>query len=114
MAKGSCILGLVTVFLALTPWTIVEGVEITDIFTVQTGANNGGCDSRLGVLDQWLSEGIQSLDTALLAIENYNTLEEVRKSMSVVFGIADVGLIYPETKTKSQTYYAVERVRSKF
>lgn len=90
MAKVSFLLGQITA-LALMLWTIAEAIDITDIFTVQTGTNNGGCDARLTVLDDWLSEIIQSLDTALVAILDYNNDERVRKSMSVIFGIADEG-----------------------
>ncbi|KAK4038077.1 hypothetical protein C8A01DRAFT_48254 [Parachaetomium inaequale] len=85
MAKHSFFLGLVTGLLALLPCTIA--VEITDLFTVQPGARDGGCDDRAAVLDQWLSEGIDSIDVALNAIDEYRQDPRVRRAMSVIFGI---------------------------
>ncbi|KAK8122175.1 hypothetical protein PG984_010845 [Apiospora sp. TS-2023a] len=85
MAKIAFLLGLAACLLHLLSRTIA--LEITDIFNVQPGASDGGCDDRAGVLDQWLSEGIESLDVALKAINNYRKDPEVRKSLSTIFGI---------------------------
>ncbi|GAW12854.1 hypothetical protein ANO14919_022250 [Xylariales sp. No.14919] len=58
--------------LGLTLLSRIVAVEIDDVFTVHPGPRDGGCDERLGTLDQWLSEAIESVDTALLAIDEYN------------------------------------------
>ncbi|KAL2802027.1 hypothetical protein BJX63DRAFT_438263 [Aspergillus granulosus] len=106
MAKRSFLLGLITGLLVLLPYTFA--VEITDIFTVQPGTREGGCDDRAAVLDQWLSEGIESIDVALNAIDQYNQDARVRRSMSAIFGIANTGRLgEPETSRA----IAVGRVR---
>jgi hypothetical protein len=110
MAKGPFFLGLITALLALLPCTIAEGIDITDIFTVQRGSSNGGCDNRLVILDQWLSETINSIFTALAAIDEYNEEEEVRQSMSIIFGIPDGGPGEPEPMTADKIAY----VKGKF
>ncbi|GKT58404.1 hypothetical protein ColTof4_12335 [Colletotrichum tofieldiae] len=106
MAKGSFLLGLITGLLALLSCTIA--VEITDIFTVQPGTLDGGCDGRAAVLDQWLSEGIESLDVTLNAIDEYNQDPRVRRSMSVIFGIANSGRLGGANTPRA---IAVKRVR---
>ncbi|KAL2872835.1 uncharacterized protein BJX67DRAFT_20775 [Aspergillus lucknowensis] len=105
MAKHSFLLALITAYLVLLPCTVA--VDITDIFTVQPGSSDGGCDDRAAVLDQWLSEGIESLDVALNAIDEYNQDIRVRRSMSVIFGISNSGPLRPNTARA----VAVGRVR---
>ncbi|RWA13178.1 hypothetical protein EKO27_g1887 [Xylaria grammica] len=77
--------------LGLTLLSRIVAVEIDDVFTVHPGPRDGGCDEQLGTLDQWLSEAIESVDTALLAIDDYNQDIRVRRSMSIFFGIANSG-----------------------
>lgn len=106
MAKVSFSLGLITGLLALLSCTVA--VDITDIFTVQPGGtNNGGCDDRPAVLDQWLSEAIESLDVALVAIDEYDQDPRVRRSMAAIFGITNSG------RLRGARAMAVETVRSK-
>jgi hypothetical protein len=107
MAKSSFLLCLITGLLAFLSRTIA--VEITDIFTVHSGTNDGGCDARAAVLDQWLSEGIESIDVALTAIDEYNQEIRVRRSMSSFFGIANSGPARDGTPRSD----AVNKVRGK-
>lgn len=95
MAKGFSLPGFVAVLLALLSCTIA--VEITEIFTVQDGTREGGCDHRAAVLDQWLSETIESIDTALRAIDEYDQEIRVRRSMSAFFHIANQGRLRPDS-----------------
>lgn len=105
MAKVSFSLGLITGLLALLSCTVA--VDITDIFTVQPGGtNNGGCDDRPAVLDQWLSEAIESLDVALVAIDEYDQDPRVRRSMAAIFGITNSG------RLRGARAMAVETVRN--
>jgi len=67
MATLSFVLGLITA-LVLTFLPCTNAVDITDLFTVQPGARDGGCNGREAMLDQWLSEGIESVHIALAAI----------------------------------------------
>ncbi|KAH7311223.1 hypothetical protein B0I35DRAFT_61850 [Stachybotrys elegans] len=76
----------------------VCAIEIYDIFTVDRTADvDGGCRSRLGVLDEWLSECIESIDIALSAIDDYRNDIRVRRSMSIFFGIHNSGRNQPES-----------------
>ncbi|KAM7214628.1 hypothetical protein V8F06_010027 [Rhypophila decipiens] len=86
MAKISFVLGLYTVFFSLVSTAVGEEVLITDIFTVQSGSN-GGCDSRMGTLDQWHEESINSLDVAITATQNWLNDMRVRQSMDFFFGL---------------------------
>ncbi|KAH8585528.1 hypothetical protein B0O99DRAFT_154103 [Bisporella sp. PMI_857] len=106
MAKCSFLLGLITGLLALLPCTIAEDIAITDIFTVQGGARDGGCDGREAVLDQWLSEGLESLDVALKALDEYNQRIEVRRSMDIIFGFRNQGPLRGEDRIAT-----VERIK---
>ncbi len=90
MAKPFILLALVANLLSLLSCTVAD-VEITDIFTVQPGASDGGCDSRAAVLDQWLSECLESLGVAISAIDEYDQDIRVRRSMSSFFGISNNG-----------------------
>ncbi|KAJ3491612.1 hypothetical protein NLG97_g5559 [Lecanicillium saksenae] len=76
--------------LTILPWAIA--VEITDIFTVQTGTDNGGCGNYMTELDNWLTEIDYSLHAAQEAIEDkYDQRVEVRRSMSHIFGVRNTG-----------------------
>ncbi|KAL2788776.1 hypothetical protein BJX66DRAFT_308231 [Aspergillus keveii] len=89
MAKCLFLLGLITGLLVLLPCTIA--VEMNDIFTVQSGTGDGGCDDRADVLDQWLSECIQSIDVTLLAMDRYDRDVRVRRALSTIFGLRNSG-----------------------
>jgi hypothetical protein len=64
-------------------------VEMNDIFTVQPGTRDGGCDDRAAVLDQWLEECIQSIYVTLQAMDQYEQQTKVRRALSTIFGIAN-------------------------
>lgn len=74
---------------------VVLGADIDDLFTVQTGNTHGGCDDRINpvnILDNWHQEAIDSLSTAIDALEaNYNQNtpngERVRQAMFEFFGV---------------------------
>jgi hypothetical protein len=87
MAKCSFLLGLMTGLLVLLSRTIA--VEMNDIFTVQPGTRDGGCDDRAAVLDQWLEECIQSIYVTLQAMDQYEQQTKVRRALSTIFGIAN-------------------------
>ncbi|KAI0205632.1 hypothetical protein F4808DRAFT_409742 [Astrocystis sublimbata] len=87
MGKISSLLSLTGAILSIL--SVTSAVDIDDIFTVQNGNNDGGCGSRAAVLDLWLSEGIDSLVVAIDAIDDYRNQPSVRRSMSVIFGIAN-------------------------
>ncbi|ORY65780.1 uncharacterized protein BCR38DRAFT_511258, partial [Pseudomassariella vexata] len=91
----------------LTLLSRTVAIEITDIFTVQPGASDGGCGDRVAQLDQSLSEGIESLDVALNAIDNYNNDIRVRRSLATIFGITNSGRLRESRVTAD----AVRRVR---
>ncbi|KAM7191245.1 hypothetical protein V8F20_009423 [Naviculisporaceae sp. PSN 640] len=66
--------------------------KIKDVFTVQSGANHGGCDNYMSDLDLWLDEAIQSLGNTVKALEtSYNEDSKlgrrVRKSMFWFFQV---------------------------
>ncbi|KAF6823627.1 hypothetical protein CMUS01_10598 [Colletotrichum musicola] len=90
MAKALFLPGLIAALLAFLTCT-TTAVEITDIFSVEDGTRDGGCDHRAAVLDQWLSETIGSIVEALNAIERYEQDIRVRRSMSAIFGIRNAG-----------------------
>lgn len=60
---------------------------MSEIFTIQGGAADGGCDAHENVFDDWLSEIHSSLQVALAAIDDYDHDERVRKSMKDLLGI---------------------------
>ncbi|KAI0490350.1 hypothetical protein F4859DRAFT_520171 [Xylaria cf. heliscus] len=73
---------------------ICVSVDIGDLFTIQAGPTNGGCDTRLNpanILDAWHQESIDSIVTAINAIEKYNedsrSGERVRDALFDFFGI---------------------------
>ncbi|KAI3333234.1 hypothetical protein F4824DRAFT_503269 [Ustulina deusta] len=76
MAKLPFSLGLATVIFTFILCT--AQVNLDEVFTIQSGRTDGGCDrfynqaAQTGVLDDWLSEISYSLDYALSAIEDYN------------------------------------------
>ncbi|KAI1812914.1 hypothetical protein GGS20DRAFT_511454 [Poronia punctata] len=85
MTRISSFLGLIAIVLSIVPG--ISAVDIPDIFTLHPGNNDGGCGARDAILDLWLSEGIDSLYTAIVAIDDYRNDIRVRRSMSVIFGI---------------------------
>lgn len=95
MAKLPFSLGLATVIFTFILCT--AQVNLDEVFTIQSGRTDGGCDrfynqaAQTGVLDDWLSEISYSLDYALSAIEDYNGDIRVRRAMRTFFGIANTG-----------------------
>jgi hypothetical protein len=89
MARISLLLSLATWLLTLLSPTLA--VEIYEIFTVpdQTGTTNGGCGGQMETLDLWLSEGIESVDVAMNAIDDYRQSAAVRRAMTQFFGISN-------------------------
>lgn len=119
MAGRSFLLGLITGLLAFPSYTTAD-VAITDIFTVQDGSRDGGCDGRMAVLDQWLSESLFSVATALESLDKYDQLPKVRKAMSIFFGISGIGKLEPEPESDDSDQEGAPRraafnsVKSKF
>ncbi|KZL84644.1 hypothetical protein CI238_12874, partial [Colletotrichum incanum] len=85
MARNSFFLVMITGIAALLSCT--TAAEIWDVFTVQGGSRDGGCDSRMEVLDQWLSEASFSLDATLVGMDTYDQDPRVRRAMSKFFGL---------------------------
>ncbi|KAM7200806.1 hypothetical protein V8F33_003737 [Rhypophila sp. PSN 637] len=86
MAKISFLLGLATVLLSLVSTTIGADLKIDDLFTVQPGTSNGGCDSRKDVLNQWHAESVRSLNVAISVIDQWLDDFRVRESLDYFFG----------------------------
>ncbi|KDN70775.1 hypothetical protein CSUB01_09792 [Colletotrichum sublineola] len=85
MERSNFLLGLLAGLLLLLSCN--AELLITDMFTVQSGSSDGGCDTRLNpVLDNWLSECTISLDKALEKMDDYGQEMAVRRSMSKFFG----------------------------
>ncbi|KAM3510963.1 hypothetical protein MY11210_005362 [Beauveria gryllotalpidicola] len=89
MAKLSGLGHLVVALLALLPWSVA--VDITDIFTVQSGNLLGSCDNQMGLLDNWLAESTFSVEVALDAIDRYDSDPNIRKAMEIIFHIKNQG-----------------------
>lgn len=94
MAKPSFLLGLTAVLLSLVSTSFgqetppPEAKKITDLFTLQPGGKNGGCDDdRIKVLDQWVSESTKSVKVALDALQDWLWDDRVTDAMNVFFGI---------------------------
>jgi hypothetical protein len=66
----------ICLFALLSP---TGALVIGDIFTVQGGNTNGGCDARIATLNAWRTECEYSLDEALLAIEDYGQTKKDAK-----------------------------------
>lgn len=107
MGNLSSLLVLITGLLALLPCAIA--LKITDIFTVQSGNQNGGCDNRDTELEQWLSEAIDSIYYAVQALNTYDQDIRVRRAMSTIFGIANNGKL--PGNQQSARYRAFDEVR---
>ncbi|KAF9873208.1 hypothetical protein CkaCkLH20_09371 [Colletotrichum karsti] len=105
MAKGSAFLRLFSGLLFFLSGILA--LELGDIFTLQDRSNDGGCNDRLAVLDDWHTESIYSTDAAVTAIDNYDREVEVRRSLSVFFGIANRA----RTGVNTPSYQARMRVR---
>jgi hypothetical protein len=50
---------------------VVSPVLLSDLLTIQPGSTYGGCDGRLNVLEDWHEEAIDSLDSAIDAIDDH-------------------------------------------
>lgn len=87
MRRFRFFLGLILLLAADT----ALGIDLVDLFTVQTGTDNGGCDDLLKMLDDWHQECIDSLQTAIDAIVNYggdngDNGKRVQESLTQFFG----------------------------
>ncbi|KAK1980457.1 hypothetical protein LZ30DRAFT_750732 [Colletotrichum cereale] len=106
MAKESFLLVLITGLVALLSYT--TAAEIWDVFTVQAGSRDGGCDDRMEVLDQWLSEASFSLDATLAGMDTYEQDPRVRRAMSKFFGFRLTPRVLSGTRRTT-----FDRIRSK-
>ena len=106
MARISFLLSLTTWLLSLLSPTLA--VEIYEIFTVadRESATDGGCGNRMEVLDQWLSEGIESVDVTMIAIDEYRQRAAVRRAMTQFFGIPN--------NPRNPDQGAIDRVRGEY
>jgi hypothetical protein len=92
MAKLLFPLGVVTALLSVLLCT-VSGVTLDQLFVVQSGGTEGGCDkyfnqaAKDGTLDDWLDEINFSLATAIDKIDEYNQDIRVRRALQTFFGI---------------------------
>ncbi|KAI1424013.1 hypothetical protein F5Y12DRAFT_797650 [Xylaria sp. FL1777] len=87
MMKPLVLLGLALFHLV----AVVSGAVLADLVTFQPGTTFGGCDLRRADLDTWYSEILESLQTTLGGITEYNSRtadgERVRKLMFDFFRI---------------------------
>ncbi|KAM7211122.1 hypothetical protein V8F06_013497 [Rhypophila decipiens] len=72
--------------------SLASAVEITDVFTVQSGNKKASCDKYLTILDLWLEEASFSLGNAVEFVDNnYNEDSrlgrKIRKSMFTFFNV---------------------------
>lgn len=90
--------GAICILLLFSVLDAVSCLDLNDVFTVQTGTDNGGCDAHYNVaapdgtvLDNWQTECTSSIDLAQVAIDNYllqtPKAQSVRNAMMVYFGI---------------------------
>lgn len=90
--------GALCILLLFSILDAVSCLDLNDVFTVQTGTDNGGCDAHYDVaapdgtvLDTWQTECTSSIDLAQVAIDNYTMqtpkAQSVRNAMMVYFGI---------------------------
>lgn len=120
MAKYLFFLSLTACLLAfLTPTLGADEVTPGTIFTVDLeGTSNGGCGGREDILDQWISEGSSSLDTAITAVDKFwkegGEGDLVREAMMTFFGIGTSSTKKGNKKSKNEdTADLVDEIRSK-
>lgn len=96
MAKLLFPLGLVTALFGIY-FRTVSGLSLNDLFIVQSGATDGGCDnyfdqaSESGILDDWHDEITYALATAIDRIDTYNQDIKVRRALKIFFDIPSQG-----------------------
>ncbi|TRX94653.1 hypothetical protein FHL15_004425 [Xylaria flabelliformis] len=111
MKKFPTSLSLATAFLTLLSCTVA--VNVDELFDVQGGKTDGGCDefykrkTQSGDLDNWVTEISYSVDASVTTIENYGQDPRVRRAMRAFFGIQNTGRYIPGTPTAN----AVDAVR---
>lgn len=98
MAKLFFPLSLAAVLLSALLCT-VSGVTLDQLFAVQSGGSNGGCDkyfnqaSKDGTLDDWLEEINFSLAVAVdkIDVDEYNQDIRIRRALRTFFGVPNRG-----------------------
>ncbi|KFY91794.1 hypothetical protein V500_04460 [Pseudogymnoascus sp. VKM F-4518 (FW-2643)] len=95
MAKFLFPLGLVTVLSVL--FRSVSGLSLNDLFIVQSGSTNGGCDTHFnqaaesGTLDDWHTEITYALDLVVNRLDTYDQDIKVRRALQIFFSIRNQG-----------------------
>lgn len=108
MAKLFFPFGLVPVLLGVLLRTVSAQVTLNQLFVVQRGANDGGCDryfdqtTHTGTLDDWLDEINFSVAAAIDAIDQYDQDVRVRRAIQAFFGIRNQGRASANTRAKVQ------------
>lgn len=95
MAKFLFPLGLITVLSVL--FRAVSGLSLNDLFIVQSGSTDGGCDTHFnqvaesGTLDDWHTEITYALDLVVNRLDTYDQDVKVRRALQIFFSIRNQG-----------------------
>ncbi|OBT97835.1 hypothetical protein VE01_04980 [Pseudogymnoascus verrucosus] len=96
MARLLFPLGLVTALLIFL-FRTVSGLSLNDLFIVQSGSTDGGCDTHFnqaaesGTLDDWHTEITFALDLVVNRLDTYDQDIKVRRALQIFFGIRNNG-----------------------
>ncbi|KAI0443519.1 hypothetical protein F4803DRAFT_549967 [Xylaria telfairii] len=97
-------LKLLILILLRVVYVLSDDVNIDDLFTIQTGSANGGCNARVNpvnILDDWHQEAIDSITTAISAIEKYNQGDkDGERVRNALFDFFKIPTAIPKDKSK--------------
>ncbi|KAI1345752.1 hypothetical protein F5Y01DRAFT_322793 [Xylaria sp. FL0043] len=85
-------------------------VTVDQLFVVQSGASNGGCDKYFdqvkkdGILDNWVEEINFSLSTAIDGLDLYNQDIRIRRAVQTFFGVRNRG------KASNNAQQAIDKI----
>ncbi|KAK0755767.1 hypothetical protein N5P37_011641 [Trichoderma harzianum] len=90
MAKLFFHLGLFPVLFSVLVYTVLGAAPTLDqLFIIQSGTANGGCDAYTATMNNWLIEINYALQTTLAAIDKYETEPKVRAAFTTFFGVKE-------------------------
>ncbi|KAM6476473.1 hypothetical protein HDV62DRAFT_247359 [Trichoderma sp. SZMC 28011] len=89
MAKLFFHLGLFPVLFSVLVYTVLGAPTLDQLFIIQGGTANGGCDAYTATMNNWLIEINYALQTTLAAIDKYETEPKVRAAFTTFFGVKE-------------------------
>lgn len=82
-------LGLFPVLFSVLVYTVLGAPTLDQLFIIQGGTANGGCDAYTATMNNWLIEINYALQTTLAAIDKYETEPKVRAAFTTFFGVKE-------------------------